>query len=270
MTGALKYELMRIRTIASTYWITGLAIVLSLGVALLIGLGINASGIPEEVTSTEEATTFVITGGASFPGIPALVAIFCTVLGVLTFGHEYQHGMSKATLTAIPDRVHVFLAKAIVLGAWVAVLTVVTILLNTLLAMVMLENFNLGGSILRPLLNYVLFSLGFAWSGMALAAILRSQVGAMVVALVWPLVLEQIIFNVTRFATSLHLGWLANLMPAAAGRRSIFSPYETLANPVSFDQDTHVWGLGPSMLVFWVGIAVVISGAAASFLKRDA
>lgn len=270
MIGALNYEWMRIRTIRSSYWMSGLAVVLSLGVALLIGIAINTSGFDGDIGRVDQLTTVMITAGVSGPGTPALVAILCSVIGVLTFGHEYQHGMSKATLTAVPDRVAVFSAKALVLAGWVAAVTLLSVVLNTLLATIMLDSFSLTGQSLRPLLNYVLFSIAFSWAGMGLAAILRSQVGAMVITLVWPLVIEQIVFNVARFATSLNLGWLANLMPVAAGRRSIFSPYEILANPPGLAEGTRVSGLEASTLVFWLGIAIVLAAAATSFLKRDA
>ena len=80
---------------------------------------------------------------------------------------------------------------------------------------------------MRPVLAYWSYCLGFGLAGFGMAAVFRNQTGAMVLVLVWPFVLEPIIngilfaFNQTNDA----FGELTNLLPAAAGRRSMFDPY---------------------------------------------
>jgi len=44
------------------------------------------------------------------------VAYVLGMLGVFTFGHEYRHGMIRATLTALPQRYNVLLAKIVIIS----------------------------------------------------------------------------------------------------------------------------------------------------------
>ena len=62
--------------------------------------------------------------------MPVLAAPFYAVMGCMAMGHEYRYGTNKATLTAIPDRIAVLAAKALVLLAWVLVTVIATLLLN--------------------------------------------------------------------------------------------------------------------------------------------
>ena len=109
MTGALRYEWVRIRTIGSTYWFYGIAVGITVLITGLVIWGVNSS-LPEDF-NVEEATTWVVTGLGSGSFVPVLAAPFCAAVGVLAMGHEYRYGTNKATLTAIPDRSAVLTAK---------------------------------------------------------------------------------------------------------------------------------------------------------------
>lgn len=266
MTGALRYEWVRIKTIGSTYWFYGIALALTLLITIFVTWGVNSS-VPEDF-SLVEATTWVITGGASAVVIPVLAAPFCAAIGVLTLGHEYRYGTNKATLTAIPDRYAVLTAKLVVLTAWVLVTVGSILFVNFAIAGLFLNIFDVSGDTIRPVLLYVLYCLGFAYAGLGLSAILRNQTGAMVAVLVYPLVVEPIINGIMSLLGEVNQGFesLANLLPAAAGRRMMFSPFDEQAGFGQLD----TWGIGPSALIFVIGVAITIAAGATLFVKRDA
>lgn len=267
MTSALKYEWVRIRTIASSYWMAGMAVVLSVGVALLIALFSSASEVQD--LNIVQFTSWVLTSGASFSGIPVLAAAFFAVMGAMAMGHEYRYGTNKATLTALPDRVAVYAAKSIVLVAWVTTGVAAIVLLNYAVAALFMSDPQFSSDAVRPLINFWGYCVGFALAGLSLSAIFRNQTGAIVTVLVWPYVIEPILYGVIgvigrRNAT---IGNLTNLFPTSAGRRSIFDPYSLMAG---YGGVIDTWGVGASTLVFWIGVLIVVSAGVASFLRRDA
>lgn len=276
MTGALKYEWVRITSIRSSYWMSGLAVALSAGVAIILCLVVNAAngaGDLGDLAGQSTFSTWVVTSGASGPGMPILAAVFFAVMGCMAMGHEYRYGTNKATLTALPDRVAVLAAKSLVLSAWVAATALLILLLNSAIAWLFVDGMSLDGGSLRPMLFFMLYCVGFGLAGLMLSSITRNQVGSIVAVLVWPLVLEPIVFAILR-ATALSgsdigLGKLANLLPASAGRRTMFRPFDLLAN-LDVSSETTIWGLAASTAVFWIGIAILVAAGGTLFLKRDA
>ncbi|MBA2560469.1 MAG: ABC transporter permease [Propionibacteriales bacterium] len=267
MIGALRYEWVRIRTIASSYWMTALAIVLSVAVALLIALLTNVNEMQD--LDVVQFTSWVITAGASFSGIPVLASAFFAVMGAMAMGHEYRYGTNKATLTALPDRIAVYAAKSVVLVTWVSAAVAGILLIDAAVAALFLSHPHFSTDAIRPLLNYWGYCVGFALAGLSLAAIFRNQTGAIVAVLVWPYVIEPITYGVLGAIgqrSSHTLGTLTNLLPTSAGRRSIFDPYDLMAGYGVFD----TWGVGASTLVFWVAVLSVVGGGVASFVLRDA
>jgi ABC-2 type transport system permease protein len=266
MIGALRYESMRIRTIASSYWLSGIAIVLTAGITMLLALTVDAADIDD--VAPAEVTTWVLTAGASFAIMPVLAAAFYAVIGVMAMGHEYRYGTNKATLSALPDRITVLVGKMIVLIVWITATVVATLIVTFLVTSVFFSDPDFSAAA-RPVFAYWSYSLGFGLAGFGLTAIFRNQTGAMVLVLIWPFVLEPII-NGVLFAlsqTSEGIGTLTNLLPAAAGRRSMFDPYVDLAGGFG-ELDT--WGLGASFLVFWLGVLVLVVAGSVLFIRRDA
>ncbi len=269
MTGALRYEWMRIRTIRSSYWMAALAIALTFGITFLMAATISAADLGSDF-DFDQVTTYIVLAGASGPIIPVMAAPFYAVMGVMAVGHEYRYGTNKATLSAIPDRIAVLAAKLVVLLAWVLASVAITLLLGMAITWLLLDNPQFGSHLVRPLLNYTGYCIGFTVAGMGLAALLRNQTGALVAVLTWPLVVEPIIYGVSAAiseATDSGIGKLTNLLPASAGRRSMYDPYDVF---VGFGNSDQVWSLGASTIVFWIGVLIILAAGATSFIKRDA
>ncbi len=197
MIDALRYEWVRIRTIRSTYWITAAAILVGGGLSFLISLGTSLELRGDQPNEGEVAflAPAIVTQFAAVAG-PYLVAYILVTIGVLSWGHEYRHGMIRATLTAHGSRTSVWLAKYLVLGAWVLVASLAVLLLSALVGWAWLADdgidfatAELAGQIGRTLCYTVLF----VWIGAAVASILRNQTAALVTVYVWPLAVEPLL-----------------------------------------------------------------------------
>ncbi|MBA2443833.1 MAG: hypothetical protein H0V49_00660 [Nocardioidaceae bacterium] len=267
MSGALKYEGVRIRTIASTYWLSGIAIFLNAVICFIIAVTVTTSDVDD--LDVAQVTTWTWTAGASAPITPVLAGVFFAVMGVMAMGHEYRYGTNKATLSAIPDRIAVLVAKVLVLSAWVAGVVVTSLLLDLVVTWLFLDGPDFEIAAWRPIVNYLGYCIGLALAGFGLAAILRNQVGALVAVLVWPLVLEPIaygILGVLGEQSSRGVGKLANLLPVSAGRRAMFDPYEIFAGFGTLP----TWGIAASVVVFWTAVLGLVVAGSALFIKRDA
>ncbi len=269
MTGALKYEWMRIRTIRSSYWMSALAIALTSGITFLMALTVSTSELSGDF-DFDQATTFFLLAGASGPLIPVMAAPFFAVMGVMAVGHEYRYGTNKATLSAIPDRVAVLSAKVVVLVAWVLATIAITLLLNLAITWLLLEGPSFGSHLLRPLLNYtgLLRRLRPAGMGTRCSAAQpdRSDRGRP------DLAAGHRADHLRRVGRHQRgdgggIGKLTNLLPASAGRRSIFDPYDVFAG---FGSNIDVWSLSSAVIVFWAGVTIALAAGAVSFVKRDA
>ena len=108
----LRSEWIKVVTLRSTWWLLGVAAVLSIGISMLIAAASSNFG----------------------PGYPAVSAILSPtqftmlvagVLGAIVITGEYSTGMIRSTLTAEPRRGAVVLAKAVVVSVLMAVTSVV-------------------------------------------------------------------------------------------------------------------------------------------------
>jgi ABC-2 type transport system permease protein len=192
VTDALRCEWMRLRTIGSTYWLIGTALVFQLVLAVIIAVTLAGS---ETFSGGDETFEILATIGGS-TGAPLLMAYIVGLLGVFSTGHEYRHGMIRATLTAIPNRTHVFGAKVIS----TAVVSAVTAALCVLIALACIVVFDLdlpsASSLVGVSTGIVIYTALFALSGLAFAALVRNQTAAVALLMLVPSLVEFIIQSV--------------------------------------------------------------------------
>jgi len=195
MIGALRYEWVRLTTLRSTWWLTGASIFVAGGVSFLWSLALDNDDAMRGF-GHPAAFAAVLTQGASTSAIPLLVAYIMGLFGVFTFGHEYRHGMIRATLTALPQRSNVLAAKIIVTAGWAGLVAVICLALGALWGYVNGSEVNFSmtaGDVPRVMLGYVVYVVMFTLIGLGVAAIVRNQAGAIVIMLVVPLVLETVL-----------------------------------------------------------------------------
>jgi ABC-2 type transport system permease protein len=178
-----RSEFLKLRT-------TRTAVVLGLGLFVITAIAVVATLIVSD--SLDRSVQRDLPGAASF------AVLFAILFGILVMTGEFRHGTATPTFLATPRREQVLLAKALAAAvggltlAFSAVVLVYAVAIPWLLVT--------GNSILlfehdplRTALGLVVASTIWGALGVGVGAVVRSQVGAMIGALVWFLILEPIV-----------------------------------------------------------------------------
>ena len=190
MRAALAYEWMRLRTVRSTYWLIGLSFAFQLIVTMLIAWQLPESG---PLSGGDGPVTQLVTVGAASGVAPLFIAYIVGIVGVFSMGHEYRHGMIRATLTAIPSRTAVFVAKLLTTAVIAAGAAFGCVAIGLLSAVVFGVDMATFDRLSRLTLGVVLFTILFTWSGLAFSSLLRNQTAAVALLMLVPTVVESII-----------------------------------------------------------------------------
>ncbi|HSE71744.1 MAG TPA: ABC transporter permease [Nocardioidaceae bacterium] len=270
MSDALRYEWLRLRTIRSTWWLTGLAIAFGAGIAFLVSWAVSASfdsGVAPRGRELERVAPTIV-GQFAGDGAPFFLPYFLAIIGVFTWGHEYRHGMIRATLTALSSRSHAWVAKYLVVGAWAVLVTVVTLLLSALAGWVWLADNGIGFAnldVARVIGKSAGYAVLFAWTATALASLLRNQAAALVLVLLWPLVVENVITLILSVAPATRdLAAATRFLPFNAGAQILST--RDVTGPL-FGEPLTPWA---GVLVFGGFTAALMAASLVLFRKRDA
>ncbi len=246
MIRAIRAEILKLRTVRLALELLGAAMVVTLLVALLefarSGGGHGRLILPS--ISGSAGQTVLITS-------TEFALLLALVLGVTITTGEFHHGTATATALAIPDRVRVLLAKAIVAAGGGLIFGLAAALVATVATLVFVasKGFTLVvpmSTVLRYGAGAMLASALLAAAGTAVGALIRSQLAAIVVVLLWALVAEPS---------------LGALFPTGAP----YFPYKaatTLAGKATFSQGVSALPfVGAALLVLAValGLGVVAS-----------
>lgn len=272
MTDALRYEWVRIRTVRSTYFLTLGALLFSAAVAIAVGWAFVATiGDPDGPSSRDIAEVGPWLGTQfARAGAPYFVAYLLAMVGILAWGHEYRHGMVRATLTALPSRTSVWAAKYVVVTAWVAVAVAACYLTSVSVGWLFLRTEGIGvwgEETWSGLGRAVLYAVVMSWLAMAFTALIRNQTAALVLLFIWPLAIENVVTLIFFLVPGLRdHSELTRFLPFSAGSRinsdAGFAPGESLLGaPLTW----------PGGLLVFGGVAVVAMVASAVlFRRRDA
>jgi ABC-2 type transport system permease protein len=269
MKAALAYEWARIRTIRSTWWLTGLALALGVGISVLFSWAIHHEFTTTGVTPSEldGLGAAVVTQLAASGHIPSVVSFILAILGIFAWGHEYRHGMIRASLTALNSRSSFWIAKYLVVGLWVAVVSFVTMLASGLVGILYLHSWLtvFDGETWSIIGREVLYGVLLTWLAMAFTSLTRSQAFALTSIFLWPLLIESLIEVFFLLVPGLRdHDQILRFLPFRAANRmvAVLEPASgTFGYPLSALGGTIVFG----------GLAVVLMAASyALFEKRDA
>jgi len=268
VTAALRYEWRRLWTIRSTYWLIATTLVLQLIFCMIVAANV---GPIESFVDAEEVVSGIVSLGASYGASPLFSAYIIGLLGVFTFGHEYRHGMIRATLTAVSDRSAVFAAKALMTSAVAGALAFACAMIGMAAAALFVETEGAlsSGTVWGVVLGLVLFTMLFGLCGMATAALLRNQTGAVALMLLFPSVIEAVIrlMLVLISQGGSDADELARFLPFDAGSQMFARPAADVINSVMGYDPFGAVGGG---LVLGVFTTALVAGALALFLQRDA
>lgn len=182
---AFRAELLKARTTRLLLWYAvGLAGFLVLVVSIHVG-----TGDPLDLTTRSTQRSLIAVSGLS--------AVLTVLVGSVLVTSEFNHGTINQSLLAVPDRLRLLAAK---LGC-VALAGLLLGLLADVLLLVLAElwytgrglSLHLGSGTAAPLLGTIAAAVLAAATGLGLGAIVRRQTGAIVIALLWLLIGENIV-----------------------------------------------------------------------------
>jgi ABC-2 type transport system permease protein len=164
----LAAEWIKLRSVASTWWCTGLYLLTA------VGLGVLAAATTDRAPRADVAVSGALTGF----GFAQLVLV---VLGVLAAAGEFTTGLAVASFTAAPRRGRLLAAKTAVVAGWAGLLTAVAVLGCGLAARSLTAvpgGVDLGApAVLRQLFLQVAWGVLVAVLAVALGTLLRSSAG---------------------------------------------------------------------------------------------
>lgn len=249
-----RSELTKLRSVRSTRWALLATLILILGIGILACVIFEARWphlSPQDRAHFKPLRANL--AGVNF----AQLAV--GVLGVLVITAEYSTGMIRSSLTAVPKRLPILWAKALVFGTVVLVMALPTIFIVFFIGQGILSGQHINISIshpgvLRALFGASLFLTVMGLFGLGLGAIMRSTAGGIVLLMAIMFILSPII----------------SLLPSSIS--DSINPY------LPSNAGGAVWTINPdpNTLHPWVGLALfagyaalAIAIAAVLLVRRD-
>ncbi|MCP9487633.1 MAG: hypothetical protein MSC30_17445 [Gaiellaceae bacterium MAG52_C11] len=241
MSALVRSELLKIRTIRS-WWAYLIVIVVFTGLAVAAQIG-SADGI-------DRGTVDFQSDLVETAGIALLLAI---ILGITIVTTEFRFGTVTPTFLATPSRQLVIGAKAIagvVVAAGFALLSLVVVAAVALpwLTIVDAETHLADSEIWTRAAQQILSSVLWALMGVAIGAVVQSQVAALVGTLVWIFLGETLLIGIFG---------LVDVDGAAA-----YLPFQALdAADGSGGGDLLSYGPGVAVSLVWVALLGIVGAA---------
>jgi ABC-2 type transport system permease protein len=120
-------EWTKLRSVRSTVWTLIAFVVVTVGLTVLISLAINGAWTGPH-SSDRDATVIADPVGAILGLSLALGQLTICVLGVMVITTEYSTGVIRASLLAVPRRLPMLAAKAVVFAVLIAVLAEIIVI----------------------------------------------------------------------------------------------------------------------------------------------
>jgi len=251
-------EWTKLRSVRSTVWSLVLLVILDLGfTALFCGL---TAGTWDKADAADRATiqadpTSMILGGGFFLG-----QLTVCVLGVMVIASEYSTGMIRASILAVPRRVPMLAAKAVVFTALIFVLGTLVSFASFFVGAAILHSkapVELGDpGVLRAVIGGGLYLAMLGLFALALGAIIRHTAAGITGVIGFVLVLAP----------------LANLLPGGIGKHvHAYLPSEAghlIAQAHQAKNDLLTPWQGYGVFALWTVLLLVV--AAVLRKRRDA
>jgi ABC-2 type transport system permease protein len=198
----VRSEWTKLRSLRSTWWTLALTALIGTGFAVAVAASVGAGDLPADARGADDVALML--------GATGLAALVLGVLGALQMSSEYASGTISVSLTAVPDRRPLLVAKAAVLIAVVAPLSLAVSAGALLIGDALIDG---GVTFSWPaVLGNTAYLTAVAVLGLSLATLTRST--AMAIA-----VLVAVVFVLPPLLPLLPGGWVetvADLFPGAA------------------------------------------------------
>lgn len=183
MINQMRSEWIKFRSVRSTVVLTGLAVALAAGVAVLAGFLVDGTMRIDDCLGGVQVASLLI-----------------LVLGVQIVGQEYRFATIRPTFSATPRRGRVVVAKMAVLVLTTAVASVALIALSVLCAWLVTRFQDVRLDLSAPgtsrvLIGTVVVLVIHAILGFGVGCIVRQPIAGIVVVLVWVTVVEGILIG---------------------------------------------------------------------------
>ncbi|WP_255769412.1 ABC transporter permease subunit [Pseudarthrobacter sulfonivorans] len=181
----LNSEFIKFRTLLSTLILLACTVLVVVGFGALSAWG-TGQFADQALKDPEAAASFAAQGGNLAIGVPtsgiAFAQLILGSLGVLLMSSEFTTGMARSTFAAVPRRTPAFVAKLLVVMVTAFVVTAVSVFIAGLVAVPILENYNLSLDLassqsVKMLLVNSIYVAAVAAIGMALGSLLRNSAG---------------------------------------------------------------------------------------------
>jgi ABC-2 type transport system permease protein len=253
--GVIRSEFTKLKSVRSTWWTVLVLVVLSIGFSALICAVIKANW---HTMSASDKATFDATS-TSLGGIGFLGSLVIAVLGALVITSEYSTGMIRTSLTVMPRRSVMFVAKAVVFGLVALVLSLVLSFVSFFLGQALLGDHSASLShpgTMRAIIGTALYVTLCGLLAYGVGVLLRHTAGT-ITLVVGVLFVLPIIINL--FPSSIHdaiLRWL----PTSAG--------DAISTTVG--TNAHMFSPWGEMAVLGVYVVAVLIAGVMLFRTRDA
>lgn len=251
MINTLRSEWIKLRTVRMNLVLFIIAVVFPVVVCVLVASlgdmkGLKVSDVVGLVTGTSVVT-----------------ALLLGVVGAVSISGEFAHGTIRPTFAATPRRMRVLIAKAVVIAVFAAVAEALVVVLCYALSSAIANSrgasLSLSGQTeaRAALIGVVVFAVIVSLLGFGLGMVIRNTPAAVAVLILWPLVIENIIFLI--------------LSAAGVDNPRKFLPYTSGFGLGSPDPATHeALGRIAGGVYFGVVTAAVAAIGAIVTARRDA
>ncbi|MDN4641527.1 ABC transporter permease subunit [Agreia sp. PsM10] len=249
--GILRSEWIKLRSLRSTWWSFSIIVLIQVGIAVIFALTTSPMTTEPTTQQVTQAAVSISTLGVLFS------QLVIAVLGVLVISGEYSTGQIRSSFMAVPNRLPVLAAKALVFAVATFVVALVAIVVSYLVTMPILAGNGVDAAPLEPGLwlsflgaaGYLVF-IGLISLG--IGAALRSTAGGIAASLGLLLVVPTIF----QLIPAEWAGVVASWLPGTAGQSlyytgSTFEPWQALL-----------------VMLGWVAVTLV--PAAVLMKRRDA
>lgn len=267
----IRAEWIKIRSLRSTWWTLGIAVLLMFLFAWLVSANINDiisqidvdTGVAlgeRQAEAALQATTLTLRSGTE------MAVIVLAVFGALVVTGEYSTGMIRSTFLADPGRLGALTAKAVIVSVVAFVTALLGIAASYLIAAPSLSNADLLAGLDEPKLwqsigGSALYLVAVSLITFALGFMLRRSAGTIATALGVILILPNVLVGI-------NVSWVNPLIPylpsmAGGQMADVGNVFDSFGN---FSLLTP----GVAVLVMAAWVAVLTTAAAVLVRRRDA
>ncbi len=255
-TGVLRSEFAKLLALRTTFWLSLVTVGLSVLIAVAAGWSIGSFEMPAGLEIDEQ----VYAATALMSGL-YFATMLMGALGVISMTTEFTTGAVRSSLTAVPRRSTLFIAKLLALLLVVAVVTAVSVLAAHVVGVgftdLELSAMFTEGDVLHVYLGHWAAVLITALLGFGLGALLRSSAGGIVVLTIIVFVLQVVLVIIWQTTGE---DWLETLLDYEYS-----SLMATFVTPGSADPEPWAGGVG---LAVWAAIPTLLGWL--TFTRRDA